>query len=226
VCLISKSGQSRAAARGQWLSVIELPMTYGNSRPKAAGSMGFDIMMFRMDIDPKSLVLLALTGLLLIPPSVHSQTVAATQGDSLISLSAPLGMSFRTSDSVRTECHNNLLKGNDLGCAEMDRELVIMANERRDEVWAKRTERTFREWIESNGSDYTIRSLECRRTLCAVEISSTTTGETAKAWSYAFWRKANLLPAFGGRSPKIFGFEKDAEGAKVVVGVYLFQRRP
>jgi hypothetical protein len=168
------------------------------------------------------LVSLTVNGLSL---SVVGQTDAVTQGDGLIAPKTGRILSFRMSDSVRTECNKDHLSGNDSDCVAMNRDLTILAEQPRDEAWAKRTEQAFREWIKSNGSKYTIRSLECRQTLCAVEVSSTTSSETSGAWPYEFWRRANVLPAFGGREPKLYGFETDALGSKIVVGVTLFERR-
>lgn len=52
--------------------------------------------------------------------------------------------------------------------------LAVMSAERRDSVWADKIESTLQKWAKSlDSSEFTFRNVECRLSLCVVEIGST-----------------------------------------------------
>jgi hypothetical protein len=150
-----------------------------------------------------------------------------TGTDSIIGSGDPIvppGLSFRVSESIRAQCRKDLARSDHNDCVEIGRELARMALEAREEPWATRTEEKFRRHVEAAGAAYEIRSLECRQRLCAVEISSDS-GYAGNVWTYQFKRETRILIAFGGHSPVLHGFESNASGTHVDVGVCLFERR-
>jgi hypothetical protein len=80
-----------------------------------------------------------------------------------------IGTPFSTSVSSLTKCE----RGNDI-CTEVYAKLSQLAREPRDNAWASQTETNIQNQIESLGLDkFAIRNLECRTSVCAVEVSST-----------------------------------------------------
>lgn len=80
-----------------------------------------------------------------------------------------IGTPFSVSASVRTMC-----KRDNIICPEVYKKLSQLVQEPRDNAWASQTETNIQGQIESLGPDkYVIRNLECRTSVCAVEVSST-----------------------------------------------------
>jgi hypothetical protein len=120
--------------------------------------------------------------------------------------------SFPLSDSVKSGCSNTP----DL-CAREYELLTKMAEERRDPAWASAMEEKLRHWIEVEPDRYAIRALECRQTVCAVEVASIMgrfPGPT-----YQEQRGSKLSDEAG-----YFGYERNEYGATVTVTLRIFER--
>jgi hypothetical protein len=77
---------------------------------------------------------------------------------------------FPLSKSVRRDCEG---VSADVGiCVDVARLLKRFAEEPRDVTWATKTEARIRAFVDNEGGKYAIRALECRRSVCAVEVES------------------------------------------------------
>lgn len=80
-----------------------------------------------------------------------------------------VGRPFRVSDSVVKDCRHLMERG----CQALDEFLGLMAAQSRDPDWAARTEARLARVLTRGGRrDYQIRALECRSSLCAIEVAS------------------------------------------------------
>jgi hypothetical protein len=93
---------------------------------------------------------------------------------------ARAGQAFPVSAAVQEGC-DRILREKLLGeqhCLMAKQALEKMRQERRDEPWATETEAKMRRIIEAtpsgNAGHYTIRAVECRESMCAVEVASPT----------------------------------------------------
>lgn len=131
-----------------------------------------------------------------------------SEGDSVI------GNPFPISASVRDSCKPNP------DCDRIKAALKEMAQEARDDTWATDMEEKLREYSASFGPDkYTIRAIECRGSLCAIEVASiysllppalpynSVLGSQLKAWDA--WT----------------GHETDQLGAKITVTLSIYRQR-
>jgi hypothetical protein len=78
-----------------------------------------------------------------------------------------VGRPFPISASVRPVCSGN----GDIDC-ELDDSLTRFSQEPRDGNWAPSVEERVRSIVESRNPGFAIRNLECRATLCAMEVES------------------------------------------------------
>jgi len=82
-----------------------------------------------------------------------------------------IGRPFPLSQSIRDQCDQFLRQGPNSICDGLFRALLAMAEEPVDSRWAPAIEAQLRAKITEAGQ-YTIRSVECRTTKCAIELVS------------------------------------------------------
>jgi hypothetical protein len=139
-------------------------------------------------------------------PSEGEQTVQAVD-------ESVIGRPFPLSESVRRTCEKMAIF-----CKKGEALLAALAEEPRDERWAATTEDMIRREItRKEFSPQTIRGLECRRTICAVEATTQT----------AMIRFGDEINFGHVRSDGsfLFGQETHAPGDRVLVFVRFFYRR-
>src|SRR5882724_1930123 len=91
-----------------------------------------------------------------------------------------IGTPFSVSASVTASCTLDKIV-----CPRVYKKLAEFANEPRDNAWAAQEEANIQNQIESQGPDkYSIRNLECRTTICAVEVSSISNQYLGMAYYY------------------------------------------
>jgi hypothetical protein len=127
---------------------------------------------------------------------------------------AVIGRPFPISESVSSGCER---EGSDSPCMDVVNLLTQMAEEPRDLRWAKETEAGLQAWL-SQSSEFTIRAIECRTTLCAVEVSSIH-GPLGR-FRYGEPPDRNVI-----NSIPLFGYETNPSSARVTVTVRMFKRR-
>lgn len=128
---------------------------------------------------------------------------------------AVIGRPFPVSTSVEATCR--LLGGS---CDEkLDGLLTEFAQQPRDPAWAPDMETTLRNHLTTAEPDkYTIRALECRTTLCAVEVASLYGAYHGAP--YVFVRGNDL---FNGSA--MYGYESSQSMERVTVTLRTFERR-
>lgn len=123
----------------------------------------------------------------------------------------PSAVSFSASRSVLASCS---------GTNTCDHELNLLREfetERRDHTWAPVAEDTLSRFT-AEDSMYVLRQLQCRASMCAIEVASTAgphLGLTYQQEKATGLRKHNAL----------FGYERDENGARVTVTLRLYQRK-
>lgn len=124
-----------------------------------------------------------------------------------------IGIAFPVSPSVDASCKR---KNIDL-CERQHHALVEMAMEPRDEAWATRTEVLIQDEVQSQGSGtYSIRNIECRSSICAIEVQSPS-GAYVGA-TYDFLVSNNLVDGL-----RIVGTpETDSSGHQISVALVIF----
>ena len=143
-----------------------------------------------------------------------TEPVVAAAGETVaMGPAAVIGRRFPVSASVTAGCKS------DGGCPELDEELAKFAQEPRDLAWAADIEARMRQRVMANSSEFTIRSLECRTSLCAIEAASFTGGFTAGTALNPTLRPLLFVGSAG------FGIERDASSAKIVVTLLTYERR-
>lgn len=146
---------------------------------------------------------------------VTGQTARQSRDAKLEDPTAVIGRVFPVSDSVEAGCR--LLGGS---CDEkLDGLLSHFAQEARDPAWASQVEATLRNYIAKAEPDkYSIRAIECRTTVCLVELASPY-GPYLGA-PYAFVRANNLF-----NGSVVFGYESNQYLGRVTVTLRAFERR-
>jgi hypothetical protein len=126
-----------------------------------------------------------------------------------------VGTAFPVPDSIETSCGR---KNGDF-CERQHRALAEMAQEPRDEAWATKTESLIQHEIISQGPGiYSIRNIECRTSICAVEVQSLS-GAYVGA-TYDFLTANNLVDGLRIAAPP----ETDSFGRQISVAVVIFVR--
>lgn len=120
-----------------------------------------------------------------------------------------IGRSFRVSASVRAACRS-------FGCPYLDQDLAKFVQEPRDPQWSGEVEATLQDLVESEPGKYAIRDIECRTSICMVEVASIYGQFPAVAYR-------TLDSAY--QSGAEFGIERDVSSAKTTVTVITFNRR-
>jgi hypothetical protein len=125
-----------------------------------------------------------------------------------------IGTPFSVSKALVAAC-----KRDDSLCPGMYKTLTKLAQEPRDNAWASQTEAIIQNQIESQGPDkYSIRSLECRTTVCAVEVTSLFGPYSGLRYSDDV--KYSLRTGLG----TVGAYETDPFGARVTVTLMTFTR--
>lgn len=87
--------------------------------------------------------------------------------------SGAVGRRFPISASVESDCNRRLSdKDSDAICADLYKALSEMSKEPRDSAWARSMESMLRNMVMTASETYEIRGIECRTSLCALEVSS------------------------------------------------------
>jgi hypothetical protein len=125
-----------------------------------------------------------------------------------------IGRSFQVSNSVDSRCkHEPSL------CADVLRNLAKLASEPRDNRWAAEMEKLIQTNItEQEQKQYSIRNIECRMSVCAVEVASI-------FGPYLIGRDDQLHTSLRPGLATLGAYETDASGARVTVTVETFTRR-
>ena len=116
-----------------------------------------------------------------------------------------IGRPFPMSPSVEGPCRKEIAK--DPKTASCDRVLDLlsaMAREPRDPAWAFEAETRLRDLINANPKLFTIRAIECRTSLCAIEVASTY-GQYLGVDGVDKWIDRNLMLSIG-----LHGLERDS----------------
>ena len=100
----------------------------------------------------------------------------------------------------------------------MDKDLSKFAQEPRDPPWSSEVERRLRDYLGTEPGKYAIRNVECRTSLCAVEVASIYSQLSPTSSGTAL--DSCVIP--GGSE---FGYERDVSSAKTIVTVMIFWRR-
>jgi len=126
-----------------------------------------------------------------------------------------IGHPFPVSASVEASC-----RGLGSSCDEhLEGILSQFAQEPRDPAWAKEMEAKLRDQVMTAEPDkFSIRAIECRTTLCVVEVASLQ--GPYRAAPYAFVRSNNL---FNGSA--MYGYESNEYQAMITVTLRTFVRR-
>jgi hypothetical protein len=125
---------------------------------------------------------------------------------------------FPVSPSIAAQCGVNPIP-NKKECDLVSQFLRMMSDERRDEGWASATEAKLRDHAESISSDVEIRALECRQTLCALEVATMTGNLDLLTWQQV------LSLGVDDRSHFLMGFEPDPSGAQKKIFLRVYERR-
>jgi len=156
-------------------------------------------------------------------PSVHlqgsqqsgaSEPVASAAGETgAMDPAAVVGRHFPVSASVIAGCKS---RG---GCPNLDEQLDKFAQEPRDLAWAADVESKLRALVMASSGQFAIRSVECRTSLCAIEVASLS-GPFLSGISLNPALRALLYSGYGA-----FGIERDASSAKIVVTLLTLERQ-
>jgi hypothetical protein len=130
-----------------------------------------------------------------------------------------VGRAFPLSPSVRRECEPQPVRN--YTCETLMSELAKLSAEPRDRAWASETEKRLRAGVLRGSTEVTIRALECRQSLCAIETASRTFEAGYQATSRALLAENGLV-----RVQELIASETDENGTRVVVLAQVFLRRP
>jgi hypothetical protein len=125
-----------------------------------------------------------------------------------------IGRAFQVSNSVESRCKHepNL-------CTDVLRNLGKLEQEPRDNVWAADMEKLIQANIaEQEQKKYLIRNIECRTSVCAVEVASI-------FGPYLIGRDDQLHSSLRPGIATLGVYETDASGARTTVTVETFTRR-
>ncbi len=129
-----------------------------------------------------------------------------------------IGRPFPVSASVEARCRNWANKADD-PCEDVHKLLSRMAQEPRDTAWAAQMEEEIRDQVMTGSpGKYSIRAVECRTSVCAVEVAS--------LFGLYFGPKYDdPLSSKLEQGIHTWGYEFDASGGRITVTVMPFTRR-
>jgi hypothetical protein len=126
----------------------------------------------------------------------------------------PKGIPFPMSESIKRACEEMKHLGT-ASCAEHYAVLDWLANESRDEKWAASVVASIASAVASQ-PDYFIRAIDCRMTLCAIEIES-----TRGVFRHTTGTSTNTIELVD----RVFGYETSESNQMVKVTSMTFRRR-
>jgi hypothetical protein len=124
------------------------------------------------------------------------------------------GQAFPLSGSVRKSCDNAADK-----CAEAYSLLARFASEPREALWAANMERNLADYFATQGRDFSVRTLECRSSVCAAEVTCPK-GNEVRPFHYGAPIDRMLQSGVG-----INAYERNESGEFVTVSFRLYSRR-
>lgn len=125
----------------------------------------------------------------------------------------PIGIPFPISRSVRRQCES--MKDLRANCDEHFGVFSQLATESRDDKWAATSARAIMALVETQDG-YSIRALDCRTTVCGVEI------EGHDAFDRPAGRRLNPILT---RVDRVYGIERNQSNERVIVTSMTFRRR-
>jgi hypothetical protein len=143
--------------------------------------------------------------------------IASNSSSYLADPRAVVGREFPISDSVRASCIRNR-EGTACEDETIDM-LERMAKEPRDLLWAPQTERRLSDLIRSRTEEVEIRAVECRTSICAIEVASTFGPYLAGLDADALLSRN--LREWGG----MHAHEPVIGGARTTITVLVYERR-
>ena len=169
----------------------------------------------------------AKTQLVDTPPHTVGRTLSEGQGPESTTRNASqreaidssvIDIPFPVSESVEALCRESSSPNRDY-CATTNKLLKRLAKEPRDMGWAGRVEGELKRFIETKEpGKYSIRAIECRSSLCAVEVASGVG---------AYWggfRQGDALYDELFRGIASHGYEERADGSRITVTVVPYSR--
>jgi hypothetical protein len=146
---------------------------------------------------------------------------ASPVDDNVSEPDAVIGRPFALSASVRDQCK----KSSPGVCSFGYNAIAQMEQEPRDPAWAPMMEAKIAASIAADSSQPSIRTIECRQTICAFETATLNGSYTGP--SYEFEAANHVLTSSFERriGTWMYGLETDASGATIVVRVGFLVRR-
>lgn len=154
--------------------------------------------------------------------SNHGDSQALTKNDiEAANSNAVVDRPIPMSDSVAASCRDSVAKWGEVALCHILQRLSVMTQQPRDLVWAQEMEEKLRDIVHAEPGEYTIRVLECRQSLCVVEVASTN-------GLFPFIQRTGysepIHKEIAARDVQN-AYEIDGSGAKVTVSLWLFERR-
>jgi hypothetical protein len=138
---------------------------------------------------------------------------AAGASNQPVDPTAVIGRPFPVSPSVESGCKL------DDSCSDLHQMLSRFAEEPRDPAWASEMEGKLRDLVMLDSGEYTVRDVECRTSICLVEVASLY-GVYYRQIPADNPLSKRLLPMAGD-----WGYELDPNSARVTVTIAPFRRR-
>jgi hypothetical protein len=129
-----------------------------------------------------------------------------------------VGRPFPVSESIEAICKRYSTPTKD-DCAEEHQLMEKMAQEPRDPKWASGLEAKLRQEVLATGpGKYDVRAIECRSTLCALEVQSKF-GIYISKYETHLWHDELFI------GPSLIGYERDEGGNRITVYLRFYTRR-
>ena len=125
---------------------------------------------------------------------------------------------FPVSPSVEAQCATHPIPNKE-ECVVVKNFLRQLMLQRRDEPWASSTEAKLRDHAAQISADVEIRALECRETLCAMEVSTVMGNLDLLSWREVFALGVDDWSHF------LMGYEPEASGVQKKVFLRVYERR-
>jgi hypothetical protein len=154
-------------------------------------------------------------GLRLICVTLGLSFVSAGSETTVVGNASLVGRPFPLSPSVASTCTDLSFAP----CAEEHRLLSAFAQEPRDDAWADKMETKLRDYIQQYPG-FSIRTLECRTSLCMAEVVSAQGAFQHRAPAIGSDLFREVQSEFG-----LFGYERGKDGASMTVTQLAFSRR-
>jgi hypothetical protein len=140
----------------------------------------------------------------------QSQMMRSHHGEEV---SKSVGVPFPVSSAVQKTCGE--FSSSETDCHELYKARADMAQEPRDPDWAETMEAALRDVVSRESGEYVIRTIECRTSLCGVEVAS----------NYGQFPNKDIEPAPMSLVDKMTGYEYDAAGERVTVTFWMLRKR-